>query len=380
MKYTLLVLVTMGLASCGVVSFQTMTLDSGVPQPPTEDGFKYFRSKQVFSNDITDVWGLEKDACKNFEQVKLEAPYASAIQLSWNKTSCDWVGFGIGWDAWAPKDISSITDIGAFVMDVRSIEGETTIPTLIFLLEDYAGTMSAGVFGASAISSYPINEEWQQCVLPFNKFDIESSGLDPTNIKQLVIECQGAGNIIIDNIHIAKAEKRILPGKKEFPAFNVPAKPVSIFEDEFQNVWGLGNNYGRNFEIVASPKHGNVIEAKWTPHDNPSLYREFGFNWESWKQIDARDFDGDFAFAIKNLKDDVTPNIQVILESYNGAWHPITLSEEYFDSFDFTKEWRTYRIPLKEYYNNIDESQIKQIKFRFLEDGHVLIDDLRIER
>ena len=239
-KHSILALVLVSLAGCGIVSFQTMTLDSGDPQPPAEDGFKYFRSRQVFSNDVTDVWGLEKDGCKDFQQIKLEAPYASAIQLSWNKTICDWVGFGIGWDGWAPKDISSITDIGAFVMDVRSIEGETTIPTLIFLLEDYAGTMSAGVFGASALSSYPINEEWQQCVLPLDKFDIESSGLDPTNIKQLVIECQGTGNIIIDNIHIARAEKRILPGKKTFPAFNVPIEPMTIFGDEFQNVWGLG--------------------------------------------------------------------------------------------------------------------------------------------
>ncbi|NQX92437.1 MAG: hypothetical protein HRT74_10020, partial [Flavobacteriales bacterium] len=233
---------------CGSVQFKTMSLDSGLSNGPQEDNFEYFRSPVVFTNSSKDMWGMEKDGCKDFKVVDLGGERQQSIQLDWNKTSCDWVGFGIGWDGYNPKDLSSITNDGAFILEMRAIKNEATIPTLIFLLEDYGTIMSAGVFGASCIESYPINEQWQTCVLPLSEFDLDESGIDLTNIKQLVVECQGAGNVIIDNIRIGKASDYPRPERETMAPSLVKAEPVSIYENGFAGAWGLGEMQGRSFK------------------------------------------------------------------------------------------------------------------------------------
>ena len=77
---------------------------------------------------------------------------------------------------------------------------------MIFLLEDYATTMTAAALRAGYMESYPLNEEWRTVTVPMSDFPAAKDGIDLTNIKQMVIELQGAGNVMIDDFKIVPLE------------------------------------------------------------------------------------------------------------------------------------------------------------------------------
>lgn len=364
-------------AGC-TVSMQELSLDDvGIVPLEGSDGFDYFRSRQVFVNSTVDVWGLEKDACKEFTSVPDEGN-GQAIKLQWNKSSCDWVGFGIGWDGWSPKDLSSITESGAFFFDVKAVNERATIPTLIFLLEDYGGKMSAGVVGSHCMERYPIDSEWQEFQLTLDRFDLRESGIDLTNIKQLVIEFQGAGDIIIDNIRIGpKKDRDVSKNKRTFPSSKVPMEPTVLFETEFQNVWGLGAYEQRNFQMTKIESN-TVLDLEWRKCSNCKTY-EMGFSWAKWKAVDASDFDGYIELEVKN-KNGNSPSVPLFfnLQSYDYSNKSVQLTSEWVEGGRYDGQWRKVRIPLSEFTDFINESGIKQLQFQMKEEGNLLIDNMRI--
>jgi len=48
-----------------------------------------------------------------------------ATRWTWDKKAgdCPWMGIGFGWDGWAGKDLSQITDKAAIQLKVRSVNG-----------------------------------------------------------------------------------------------------------------------------------------------------------------------------------------------------------------------------------------------------------------
>ncbi|MEO0405404.1 MAG: hypothetical protein AAF193_11085, partial [Bacteroidota bacterium] len=299
-----------------------------------------------------------------------------SIQLDWNKTSCDWVGFGIGWDGYNPKDLSSITNEGAFILEMRAIENEATIPTLIFLLEDYGTTFSAGVFGASCIESYPINEQWQTCVLPLSAFDLDESGIDLTNIKQLVVECQGSGNVIIDNIRIGKASDYPRPEREEMAPSVVSAKVTDIYNNGFASVWGLGEMQGRSFTETKGSAN-SYLSMEWEDCKDCQLFREIGFSWTEWKAVDASNSKLFFAIAMDDASADEEANIELVLEGYDYSNKAIALSDDVVQK-KTEKDKTTYLIPIGAFADGVSMHNIKQAKMRFNGNGSVKIDNIKL--
>ena len=132
--------------TCGI-QMVPLTLEDPREKYQGADPFKTFTATKIYGNTTGDeVWGIEEVDCKKSSFSNSAYGGDKAIQLDWNKTTCDWLGIGIGWDGWAPKDLSEIMDVGAIQFYVRAIKDETHVPLMVFLLEDYAEKRTATVF------------------------------------------------------------------------------------------------------------------------------------------------------------------------------------------------------------------------------------------
>ena len=373
---TFVLLVMIG---CGI-EMETLSLNE-LPEENTAsesfNAFEYFRAPTVFENDPTDVWGMEKDPHKDFKIVNLDEMHKNVLELKWNRTS-EWVGFGIGWNKWLAKDLSDITEEGGFIFDVRAIENQTGIPTLIFLIEDYSGVMSAGVVGSESLERYPINEEWQTFKLPLSSFDLKSSGIDLTNIKQLLVEFQGSGQLYIDNIRVLPCEPYRHEWKEEFPSseFTVD-ESVNIFDGNFDQVWGLGDFGTRNY--IITPR--KTLEMKWDD-TSISAISSMGTSWANWRFIDLSSVidKASLTFDVQNLKGvDQELGLEVVLQDYNYRETAIKINGSTSSMSDFTKEWVKVDIPLSDFMKNkVDMKAIKQLILRTTGSGHIEIRDINI--
>lgn len=364
--------------ACGI-EMETLSLDEVNMEATVSNSnsFEYFRAPKVFENDPSDVWGMEKDSSKDFKIVNLDDEHKNVIQLKWNRTS-EWVGFGIGWNKWQAKDLSDITEEGGFVFDVRAIDDRSNIPTLIFLLEDYSGVMSAGVVGSESLQRYPINEEWQSFRLPLSAFDIASSGIDLTNIKQLVVEFQGSGQLYVDNIQLIECSPYNHQWKEEFPSSKVRLdESTVVFDGNFDQVWGLGQFGTRNYQIT--PR--KTLEMKWN-NTEFSAKSSFGTSWANWKFVDlsAVQENASLTFEVQNLQGvNQELGLEVLLQDYSYNQSPVTINGSTSSMSDFTKEWVKIDIPLSTFAkNNLQMENIKQLIFRTQGSGHIEIRDIKI--
>ncbi|MBI1265930.1 MAG: hypothetical protein GC193_00725 [Cryomorphaceae bacterium] len=352
------------LSGCGI-GFQSLTLDDSAAAPITKSqAFNFFGARQVFLNSTTDVWGLEKDACKDFQEVRMDNAHQTVLHLNWNKTTCDWVGFGIGWSGWQAKDMSEVMEYGEFVFNIRAAEGISPIPTMIFLLEDYGTTMSAGVAGAGCIERYPIDTVWQECRLPLSAFDYKTCGIDLTNIKQLVIELQGSGNLLMDNIRIEPQVNRQIANKKVFPPSVVSTNAtVDLMKSTDTKIWGLGSIKGRYFDKIGND---GVIRMQWEDCDDCYWYR-WGLSWTNWKaaNMSATADRAAVSFEIRNLSDAGVTKLPITLtlESYDYTNASIELDSKTLNGAMLESQWLRVSIPFEDFkgYKNLNVSKLKQL-------------------
>lgn len=357
---------------CGI-GLETLTLTDESPSSTNfDEAFRYFRAPLVFRNDLTNVWGLEQDDCKKFEAVSLEGEHSTAIQLDWNKTSCDWVGFGIGWNNWLPKDLAGIMQGTDLVMDLRAIDDEAGIPIMVFLLEDYSGVMSAAVGGAHCLERYPINEEWQSFRMPMADFDYHTCGIDLTNVKQLVVEVQGRGQIIVDNIRIEAHKENRPANKKVFPPHTILANERSIvFEGNTSGIWGLGTYPSRNFRV-----EDGVLTLDWD-HVEEAHYHRMGITWDDWKNIDMTSLveEGKLIIELDSFRL-AQGDLNIVLESYHAGTALLSL-KKWLKSEEGTA--MIVEIPLDQFTADMDFwKRIKQLQLITEGQGELAIKSIEI--
>lgn len=231
----------LGIGGCGI-TWQSQPLLDEWGNTFEQSATTLFSDTSVYADNTSDVWGMEKTDCKEFKRSEQYSFLGkSCLDLYWNRTgTCPWVGMGIGWNGYAPKDLSSVMQNSAFSFWVRAKEGTQFIPTLIFLLEDYGGLQSAVVLKAKHLSKYPIDTVWQEVKIPLNEYLQAAKPLaDFSNIKSLNIEMQGQGHILIDEIKIVGASGKSVSGRK-YGIENNPQFPIQVYKDSLAStyVWG----------------------------------------------------------------------------------------------------------------------------------------------
>jgi len=381
------------LAACGV-QMQTQNLVDEWGNTYDQEQQQVFTDKEVFSNQTADVWGLEKTDCKHFSRIDtLAYKGKSSIKLQWNKTgSCAWLGFGIGWNGYAAKDLTPVMQNGNITFFIRAIKGTQFVPTLIFLLEDYSGIQTATLFKAKYLERYPIDEAWQKVSIPLSGF-LEAAGpkSDFSNIKSLNVECQGEGAILIDEIYIEEGSKLNGRVSKKFGQTITQTFPTLIFEDDMQYAWGLGNYSGRNIQIDSQVylMGSKALHMQWNTTSLPNVNNQLGFNWERWQAIAL--YDSVVAYSLSMYI--YAPNklnlnkLQVGFESYAGEQVNIGLNQTYVSNTEFIdnqgNKWLKVRIPLAAF--NWEKSQFnvqkfKQLLITFTQEGELWIDHIQLEK
>jgi hypothetical protein len=188
-----------------------------VPAPAQEvAGIENFYALQIFTDFMNDEnWHTEFPQCLTVEnKAEFAKGDGGGLKLTWNRQAagCIWVGMGFGWSGWVPKDISQITDRAAISFYARSTAGNLKSIPWALALEDYSGAQAyAGVFPATIQGGVITETGWTQIIVPLSSFDYRENDFDLTLVKQMIIQFEAEGELIIDQIEVIPYTK----GKKQ---------------------------------------------------------------------------------------------------------------------------------------------------------------------
>ena len=129
------------------------------------------------------------------------------LRLDWDKLSegCpSWMGMGIGWDDWSPKNMSEVLHRAALYLRVRALKGPGKGLPMAFALEDYAGAQCwlgyQPKYLKTSVGPGLDTSGWSELVLPLEDFEWERSNARPDNIKQLILQFEARGSLVVDEI------------------------------------------------------------------------------------------------------------------------------------------------------------------------------------
>jgi hypothetical protein len=176
-------------------------------EPENIDGFY---SLNILEDKVTDeLWFTNNKKCLNIEN-SLEIKYSGegSIHMVWDKQAggCPWLGMGIGWDGWTPKDISRIMNKAAIQMKVFSKDKIIKTLPLAASLEDYSSAQAWLGFSSNNIKQYEADSGWSTVILPLSDFGWDEFDADPTNLKQIIIQFEASGDIFLDEMKVIPFE------------------------------------------------------------------------------------------------------------------------------------------------------------------------------
>lgn len=162
-----------------------------------------FRALDVYKEGLSsEIWS-SKTPCLRVSPLK-DPDGAQGLALKWDKLAegCPaWIGLGIGWDAWAPKNMEQVIHHAALNIRLKALEGQPKNIPVAFALEDYSGAQCWLGFKAKYLQKTGLNNsEWNELRLPLEDFEWERSQAQPAQIKQLIIQFEARGNMAIDEI------------------------------------------------------------------------------------------------------------------------------------------------------------------------------------
>jgi hypothetical protein len=386
--YILSLIITL-LAGCGIRMQQKSLIDEwgGSYNSTTAS---VFQEKEIYNDQSTDIWGLEKTECKYFKQIDtVSFKGSSCLSISWNKIgACPWIGFGIGWNGYLAKDMNDIMQTGSIDFYVRSVKGQHHIPTLIFLLEDYSGIQTASLLKAKYFERYPIDENWQRVSIPLRTFLQAQKPLsDFSNIKSLNIECQGSGDILIDKIEIGTATQTASIEQK-FGKVTAGSFPIYIFKDSLPYAWGFGEYKGKNIHLTSDNKAegSQSIHLKWDSSEMGNQLKQVGINWERWQAISLPDSINSYElqFYLYINKPKAFEQLKMGFESYNGRSVLNAIKPDYYaSSMIIPNTWQLIKIPFSEFKfkeSRFDTERFKQFLIEFEGTGEVWLDEITIQQ
>ncbi len=209
-----LALLTLLLSSCVEVKHTELYQVAA----PAEEvvGIENFYALQIFADFMNDEnWHTEFPQCLTVEnKAEFARSGTGGLKLTWNRQAegCTWVGMGFGWSGWTPKDISQITDQAAISFYARSTAGNLKSIPWALALEDYSGAQAyAGVFPATIQGGIITETDWTQVIVPLSSFDYRENDFDLTLVKQMIIQFEAEGELLIDQIEVIPYTK----GKKQ---------------------------------------------------------------------------------------------------------------------------------------------------------------------
>lgn len=344
----------------------------------------------VFDDSDSYVWGFTEDPDCLTGGRTTEAAYSgeASLLVNWDRNApgCDWVGFGIGWDNWAGKDLSEILPYAAIEMHVRAVEGKMFGLPIVLTLEDYSGGQSYSYTGNKYFERSLIDEQWQRVVVPLATFNIEKDGLDATNVKQLMMELQQSGRVYLDDIRLIFYEPEPQkPWLVEEPLPDPLALPIQLFGDAFlnNNGWGLIADECQDFGITSAEhaEGSRALHLSWQVQDDCQLVA-LGGSWNKWHPVDVRPIlpAAAITFELKTAAGSAERlPIRVGLQDYGRTKASVLLEAKYVQGGQYTTSWRQVSVPLADLEGAADFSNIRDLVLEMEGKGDVFVDNIRLE-
>jgi len=182
------------------MSGQSLYSDQSEEEDPNIFGF---RALDVYKEGISsEIWS-SRTPCLKVSPFN-DPDGSQGLALKWDKLAegCpNWIGLGMGWDAWAPKNMEQVIHQAALNIRLKALEGQPKNIPVAFALEDYSGAQCWLGFQAKYLNKAGLNStDWNELRLPLEDFEWERSQVQPTQIKQLIIQFEARGNMAIDEI------------------------------------------------------------------------------------------------------------------------------------------------------------------------------------
>ena len=412
MKYLLIILL---MTSCANLK----ELDLYQAEVKSNEGINGFTSIDIFSTGGTDeVWGNADQECNPLTFSLLDAsfdyPYTKDIKNS-NKAnklddgydygyvlpsikvddekkklknslhiktdypaSCNWIGMGIGWDAWKGKDLTRIIEGAAIEFMARVDKGPIFNIPIVFILEDYSANQCYATASYLGIEGGEITNSWTKVTIPLPTFSYSTNNIDLSNVKQLLLQCYDKVDIYIDEIKIVEHKHNYKKFSNDLTIYDT-IYPVNIFSDKNVTSWGLDNIYCENFKILNKKNdlRGDYIDVNISDNCN---WRDFAISWNNWLYTDLSSsiyaVDLEFDLKINNLSKAI-----ISFEDYSGKKMSVSLLD-YIEISDF-KEWNVFKVPLKKFpirSSKINLKEIKNIIFSFSDDADLKIDNIKLTK
>ena len=286
------------------------------------------------------MW-LNLDKCGTLQIEKIDGN--NVISLDWNKLGCDWVGFGNSWSNFISDDISENLENTAISFKIKAVETEQKSIPFVIGIEDYSGGTSYvfSEFKSFANRLSITKNEWTTINMPLSEYDFSYQGVDPTSIKQMVIQLEGAGKVYLDDIKLITFTKedyaKMLASVEDMKPKGNPSQ--NIYPSNFQDLaWNIGVNDCHELMEINSQIH-------WKWNNSCEYFNRWGFNWNNWYAFNLRGIVEHTALEItlaKNYSD-----FSVVLEDYTGKNSELLMSDYTPQTVNDTT--KTLSIPLADF-------------------------------
>lgn len=387
-RITLGLLLLGSLAAC--VQFRPISLyeaEATEPKPSRPDDISLLVETKIYHDDTLNVWGVMNEPGKKSHLSKeIKKAGEASIYISWDRSKCDWAGFGAGWDDWVGKDLTGVRDYAALQFYVRTEKGKSFGLPMVVSLEDYSGKSGYAYAANKYFERYAIDEEFQRVLIPLTAFDVNEFGLDLSNIKQIQFELQQSGSIYIDEIELVPYEAK--PEKPWIVEETLPdplTMPKVLFDDAFINNNGFGlMDYGcQKINLTSKETHSGsqAIEVEWDDQPGKCGSIGFGLSWYKWRPFDITPIlpNAAIEFYLKVEKGaGATPAITLMLQDYTQTPTSLPLNTKYVEGGQFSGEWQKVRCPLADFQGNWNSANMKGLFFSLKGAGKVYVDDIRL--
>lgn len=153
-----------------------------------------------FIND--NGWGMLKDQCREIELTKAEkSEGTTSIHVKWNDRGedCRNIGLGVSWNQWFPVDISPIKSKAAIQFDLKNVGPSAAQLPIKVGFEDYERVTTLIDIQKDFTAGGQYGNQWNRILIPLSKLE---GPANLTNVKQLIFQFEGQGEVYIDNIQL----------------------------------------------------------------------------------------------------------------------------------------------------------------------------------
>lgn len=381
-KYLKIAFISFLFAACGTTFKQQSLYDEFLEPEKSEE----VSSQIIYEDGAGTMWNSLFE-CGDFKIVK-DVFYAgnSSIKISWDKgKGCDWIGFGNSYSNWGPSDLTQYRNKKALSFYVRTQQKVAGAVPIVLGLEDFAG---GGTYLFTDTKKYlyglQIDTTWKQMIVPMWHFTIDpndgrNDDVDPTAIKQLKFQLEGAGSFYLDEIKLIdyseeEYQKMLAEVEAMKPKGNI--NQIVYREGNLENdTWGYGEKFCHELKEIKDTTGNTIIS--WDFKVENCEWAKWAINWNDWYQVNFRGIENDAMLQFK-LKTANMAEFNIAIEDFAGHYSQL------FSSFSVNvneTNWTTIEIPLKDF--QLEEKgfrldQIKQIVFIGKTSGTVYLDDIKI--